>query len=476
MGVLPMMKRLALWFPVFLLALPNPVRAQGPAPAARKPPAALSDLSASIEDLAKLASPSVVQISVRSRAPIESDDSGRVGLLSNRESSGSGVIVDSDGYIVTNAHVVLGAHHIDVSVTTRATADLPDGHRHFEGKVVGVDRETDLAVLKVDAQKLPVLSFLDSDKLRQGQLVVALGSPLGLENSLTVGYISAPVRHLRPDHPMYYIQTDAAINPGNSGGPLLDVAGHIAGINTLILSQSGGSEGIGFAIPSNLVQRVYRQLRAEGRVRRGATGIVPDEITSVLAAALGIEHHSGVILSDVYPHSAADVAGLEQGDIVRAVDGKPVRETLQLSTAIFQHSIGDEIVFDIQRGKEQLQKKVTLAERPPLPASLTELANNDDNLVRQLGILALTVDARVSAILPDLRRPTGVAVAAIPSEFAGLNPGLGTGDVIYELNGARINSLEELRTALAAKKTHDPVALLIERQGQLQYVTLEIEF
>jgi serine protease Do len=298
---------------------------------------------------------------VRSRAPIESEDSGRVGLLSNRESSGSGVIVDSDGYVVTNAHVVLGAHHIDVSVTARATTDLPDGHRHFEGKIVGVDRETDLAVLKIDAQKLPVLSFLDSEKLRQGQLVVALGSPLGLENSLTVGYISAPVRHLRPDHPMYYIQTDAAINPGNSGGPLLDVTGHIAGINTLILSQSGGSEGIGFAIPSNLVQRVYQQLRAEGRVRRGATGIVPDEINSVLAAALGIEHHSGVILSDVYPHSAADTAGLEQGDIVRAVDGKPVRETLQLSTAIFQHTIGDEIVFDIQRGKEQLQKKVILA-------------------------------------------------------------------------------------------------------------------
>jgi len=284
------------------------------------------------------------------------------------------------------------------------------------------------------------------------------------------------VRHLKPERPMYYIQTDAAINPGNSGGPLLDIAGRIAGINTLILSQSGGSEGIGFAIPSNLVQRVYAQLRAEGRVRRGSIGVVPDDITPVLAAALGIEHHSGVILSDVFPQSSAEAAGLQQGDIVRAIDGKPVRETVQLSTSLFQHAIGDQMVFDIVRGKANLQKTVALVERPPSPASLTELASNDNNLVRQLGILALTVDEKVNAILPGLRRLSGVAVAAVPAEFIGLNPGLGTGDVIYEFNGTHINSLEELRAALATKKTHDPIALLIERQGQLQYVTLELEF
>lgn len=445
------------------------------APAGRKQPATLADLSASIEDLSQTASPAVVQITVRSRTPIENSESGRTGFVSNRETSGSGIIVDSAGYIVTNAHVVLGAHHIDVSVIARTATDQLDDHKHFDAKIAGIDRETDIALLKIDAQNLPTLSFLDSDKLRQGQLVVALGSPLGLENSLTVGYISSPVRHLRPEHPMYYIQTDAAINPGNSGGPLLDTSGRIAGMNTLILSQSGGSEGIGFAIPSNLVQRVYQQLRTEGRVRRGGIGILPDDITPVLAAALGIEHHAGVILSDVRPHSAAEAAGLQQGDIVRAVDGKPVRETLQLSTAIFQHSIGDQLVLDIQRGQEHLQKTVTVMERPPSPTNLSELANDDDNLVRQLGILALTVDEKVSAILSGLRRLSGVVVAAIPAEFAGLNPGLGTGDVIYELNGARVSSLEGLRSALAAKRTHDPIALLIERKGQLQYVTLEME-
>ena len=182
-----------------------------------------------------------------------------------------------------------------------------------------------------------------------------------------------------------------------------------------------------------------------------------------------------MILSDIVPHGAAEAAGLQQGDIVRAVDGMPVRETLQLSTAIFQHSIGDQIVLDIQRGKEQLQKTVAVIEGASSPASLTELANRDDNLVRELGILALTVDGKVNSILPGLRRLSGVVVAAVPAEFAGLNPGLGAGDVIYELNGARINSLEDLRTALAAKKIHDPIALLIERGGRLQYISLELE-
>ena len=226
---------------LLLLVLLSILHAQ--APAGRKLPTTLADLSTSIEALAQAASPAVVQVSVRSRAPLESGESGRADFVSDRESSGSGVIVDSAGYIITNAHVVLGAQHIDVSVMARSATGLLDDHKHFDAKVLGVDRETDLALLKIDAQNLPTLPFLDSDKLRQGQMVVALGSPLGLENSLTVGYISAPVRHLGPEHPMGYIQTDAAINPGNSGGPLLDTAGRIAGINTRILSKSGGSEG-----------------------------------------------------------------------------------------------------------------------------------------------------------------------------------------------------------------------------------------
>jgi len=440
-----------------------------------RPSAALSELSTSIEDLANAASPAVVRISVRVRAPLDKDSTDKTGFVTNEEVTGSGVILDSDGYIITNSHVVKGAHRIDISVMTRNAADHYEDHAHYEAKILGVDRESDLALLKVDARNLPTLAFFDSDKLKQGQVVVALGSPLGLENSLTVGYVSAPMRHLSADRPMFYVQTDAAINPGNSGGPLLDITGHIVGINTLIFTQSGGSEGIGFAIPSNVVEKVYQQLRADGRVRRGVIGVVPEDITPVLASALGVTHHSGVILSDVTPGSSAAAADLQQGDVVRAADGKPVRDSLQLSAAIFKHSIGDLITLDIERNKEPKQIKVAVMEGPRTPASLTEIANGDDNLVRQLGILAMTLDEKVTGILPNLRRLSGVVVAAIPAEFAGANPGLLTGDVIYELNGTHLTSLDDLQKALSAKKTHDPIALLVERQGQLIYVTLELE-
>ena len=440
-----------------------------------KPSTALAELSTSIEELATAASPAVVRISVRVRAPLEKDTPDRAGFVANEEVTGSGVIVDSDGYIITNSHVVTGAHRIDISVAARNNAGQLDDHAHYSAKVLGVDRDSDLALLKIEAQHLPTLAFFDSDKLKQGQVVMALGSPLGLENSLTVGYVSAPMRHLNSDRPMYYVQTDAAINPGNSGGPLLDIAGHIVGINTMIYSQSGGSEGIGFAIPSNVVAKVYQQLRADGRVRRGVIGVVPEDITPVMAAALGIEHHSGVILSDVTPGSSAEASDLHQGDVIRAVDDKPVHDSLTLSAAIFRHSIGDQVALDVERGKQQLQIKVTVLEAPRSPSSLNELANSDDNLVRQLGILALTLDEKVAGILSGLRRLSGVVVAGIPAEFAGANPGLLTGDVIYELNGERLLSLEDLQKALAPKKTHDPIVLLVERQSQLRYVTLELE-
>jgi serine protease Do len=463
---------------ILLLAFATPGFCQSPPPQTLpipKPSTALSELSDSIEELATAASPAVVRISVHVRAPLDKDSTDKTGFVTNEEVTGSGVIVDSDGYIITNSHVVNGAHRIDISVMIRNAADHYEDHAHYEAKILGVDRETDLALLKVDAKGLPTLAFFDSDKLKQGQVVVALGSPLGLENSLTVGYVSAPMRHLGSNKPMFYVQTDAAINPGNSGGPLLDITGHIVGINTLILTQSGGSEGIGFAIPSNVVAKVYQQLRTDGRVRRGVIGVVPEDITPVLASALGVTHHSGVILSDVTPGSSAAASDLRQGDVIRAADGKPVRDAMQLSAAIFRHSIGDQITLDIERNKEPMQIKVPIMEAPRTPASLTEIANGDDNLVRQLGILALTLDEKVTGILPGLRRLSGVVVAAIPAEFAGANPGLLTGDVIYELNGIHLTTLEDLQKALATKKTHDPIALLVERQGQLIYVTVELE-
>jgi serine protease Do len=270
---------------------------------------------------------------------------------------------------------------------------------------------------------------------------------------------------------MVYIQTDAPINPGNSGGPLLDIEGRIAGINTMIYSESGGNEGIGFAIPANLARDVYEKLRKEGRVRRGEIGVIGETITPLLATALGLQRDAGVILSDVAPHSAAEAAGLQTGDVVVSIDGKPMRDMRDLALAVFQRSPGEELSLLIERGSERMTKRVAVVERKREPSQLEELADYDKALVRRLGILAVTVDARVTAVLPDLRRPLGVAVAALAAEYAGLNPGLIAGDVIYSINNRSVGSVEDLREALKGKKSGEPITLLVERFGQLIYVT-----
>jgi len=437
--------------------------------------AALADFSAAVEELCAAVSPAVVQIEVRLRAPVDSDDSRRTGFVANQRASGSGVIVDSSGYIITNAHVVEGSREIDVSVSDAGNAATPDAHKHYSARVIGTDKETDLAVIKIDAAHLPTLSFRDSDKLKQGQIVFALGSPLGLENTLTVGYVSATSRQLKPDQPMTYIQTDAPINPGNSGGPLLDIDGNIVGINTMIFSQSGGSEGIGFAIPSNIVRRVSEQLRKEGHVHRGTIGVVAQDINPLMSEALGIHRHPGVILADVLPHSSAEAAGLQPGDVVLALDGRPVTEARQVQAELLQRAIGEELSFDISRNGAEMQKKVTILERPRSTLALADLANGEDNLVREIGILAMTLDEKVTPSLPETRRLSGVVIAAIPAEYAAFNPGLKAGDVIYSLNQTKLASLDELRAALKTLKPGDPAVLLVESDGTLGYVSFKLE-
>jgi serine protease Do len=468
------MIRTAILGAIVLLLTPGPDAAQTGAKSPQ-PSKSLAEFSTAMEGLAQSASPAVVQILVQTLAPLGNGESERAGFVSEQEATGSGVIVDPDGYIVTNAHVVRNARRIEVKILrSDERGEAPHGHL-MPAKLIGLDRQVDIAVVKIEAHNLPALSFVDSDNLRQGQLVLALGSPLGLQNSLSHGVVSATFRQLDPDSPMVYIQTDAPINPGNSGGPLLDIAGRVAGINTMIYSQSGGNEGLGFAIPANLAKDVYQRLRKEGRVRRGAIGVIPATITPTLGTALGLDRDSGVILSDVAPHGAAEAAGLEPGDVVLSVDEKPMREARDLVLAVFQREPGDQVTMEIQRGKERKSITVAVLERKNQPSQLEDFVNYDAALVRRLGILAMTVDEKVTAILPDLRRLSGVAVAAVPAEFAGLNPGLLAGDVIYELNNQHLTSLDELRAALNDKKSGDPIVLLVERDGQLIYVTAALE-
>jgi serine protease Do len=264
--------------------LPVAAAAQVLAPARAAPD--LSGLSRDLQALSERVKPAVVQVLITGYAPAD-------GQLVKQRASGSGVILDSDGYVITNAHVVQGARRVQVALAGLASG--PPGARSIlkaPGRVVGAvvvgtDLETDLAVLKIDEKGLPVLTFGDSEALRPGELVLAFGSPLGLENSVTLGVVSAVARQVRPEDRMIYVQTDASINPGNSGGPLVDVEGRVVGINTFIYSQSGGSEGIGFAAPSNIVRNVFDQIRRTGRVHRGEIGVRVQTVTPTLAAGWG---------------------------------------------------------------------------------------------------------------------------------------------------------------------------------------------
>ncbi len=444
-------------------------------PGQRRQALALASFSDAVEELASHSSAAVVQISVRGRRRVDEDSPRRAGYVTESQTKGSGVIVAADGYIVTNAHVIEGARSIDISLAGKAEANLSEEHQHYAASVVGIDQDTDLALLKIPARDLPALTFANSDAVKQGQIVVALGSPMGLENSLTVGFVSAATRYLRADSPMFYIQTDASINPGNSGGPLLDIDGRIVGINTMILSQSGGSEGIGLAIPSNTVRVVYEGLRKNGEIRRGSIGVISQDISPVMASALGLERQSGVILSDILPHSSAEAAGLEPGDIVLGVNGHALREARQVMAMVFACQAGDQVTLDIVRGKERLQKTVAILDRAETPKGLADLAARSGTLIRQLGVLALTIDSQVMVVLPELRRLKGIAVGAIPTEYSAANPGLQAGDVIYEVNGQRVESVTQLNSLLSQKKPGDAIALLVERDGTLSFVPFERE-
>jgi len=444
-----------------------------------KTPDALHDLSAALESLARRAGRAVVLVYSTGFVLNEEDDSGDAALLTRQKSTGSGVIVSADGYVVTNAHVVKGSRHIQVQLSD--SVDTPPGHsvvhpsgKKVDAKIVGLDRDSDLAVLKIDRGSLPFLEFGDSEELRQGQLVLAFGNPLGLANSVTMGVISSLARQIKPDDPMIYIQTDAPINPGNSGGPLLDADGHVVGINTFILTQSGGSEGIGFAIPSNIVSTVVNQLRKDGHVHRGQIGVYAQTITPSLAAGLDLAHDWGVVLSDVTPDSPAAQAGLKAGDVALTLNGKPMENARQFEVNLYGKAVGEKVVIEVLRGDQKVKFNVEVIERDDDPLRFADMVNPEKNIIGRLGIFGIEINKQISQMLPDLRKSYGVVVAARAGGSiysVELNPG----DVIYALNGEPITTVAALRQALDKQKPTDPTVLQIERDNRLMYMDLERE-
>jgi len=439
----------------------------------------LRQLSSSFEGLVKRVSPSVVQVLATGYGALEESGRSEAGLVIARQRAiGSGVVVDPEGYVVTNAHVVNGARRVEVLLPSSPTDESPirllaTPGRSVEARMVGVAREIDLALLKIDAHGLPALPIAKYGKLRQGEMVFAFGSPEGLRNSVTMGVSSAVARQPDPDSPMVFIQTDAPINPGNSGGPLVNVDGELVGINTFILSQSGGNEGLGFAIPSAAVDVTYKQLRKYGHIHRGEIGVAVQTITPALAQGLGLSRNTGVIVSDVLPGGPADSAGLKIQDIILTLDGRPMDILPMFAFAMLTRSAGDQVRMEVLRGSEKLTLEVSVAEQPHEVDRLADRVDPDKNLVRRLGIPGVDVDPKIAGMLPGLREPSGVIVAARAADSGGAESSLSTGDVIHKLNGSPVSGLESLRSTLDRLKPGGPMVLQLERDGRLTYVVIQ---
>jgi serine protease Do len=329
-------------------------------------------------------------------------------------------------------------------------------------------------VLKVELTGLPFARLGNSDSLMPGQVVLAFGSPFGLASSVTMGVVSAVGRQLQDEDRMIYIQTDTPINPGNSGGPLVTAAGLVVGINTMIFTQSGGSEGIGFAAPGNIVRFVYQQIRANRRVRRGEIGVFPQTITPALASGLRLSREWGVVLGDVYPNSPAARAGLRINDVILSVEGKPMENGRQFDVTVYQRPVGDTVHLEVGRGLQRLPLRVGVVERRDDADRFRDMVTPEQNLIPRLGILALEVTPELASVIPGLRMPNGVVVAgaALTSEgTAGPLPG----DVIYGVNGASIRTIADLRTAIAQVPADSGAVLQIGRQGRLRFIAVTLD-
>jgi serine protease Do len=439
--------------------------------------APLVQLNNALESLAAKVSPAVVQILVTGYGPLKEEDKTETALIVRQHAVGSGVIVDSNGYIMTNAHVVEGAQRIRVALPLPGDSGrpVPVGKRRIlEAKLLGVHKETDLALLKIDEQDLPTLPLLQQ-RARVGQLVFAIGSPEGLQNSVTMGVVSAVARQADPAKALTYIQTDAPINPGNSGGPLVDMNGSVVGINTFILSEGGGSEGLGFAIPARIVDFVYHSLRKYGHVHRTEIGAVAQEITPTLADGLHLAQRWGVIVADVKPDGPAAAAGLKVQDIVLTADDRRIETLPELSSALYLHRLDQVLKLEILRGEQRKILYVPAIEERDQMDQLFDAADPEKSLVSRLGILAVDITSDLRSQIGSLRINSGVIVLGRAADLIMPDTGLQTGDVIHALNTTPITSMETLRNALNSLKTGDAVVLQVERSDGLSYLSFEME-
>jgi serine protease Do len=445
-------------------------------------PDSLERMNQSIDALTRKVWPSVVQILVTGYGAQEERSRGDVNAVVTRQRSiGSGFVVDPDGYILTNAHVVSGAQHIQIILPppdadgSLATALSPK-MKIVTAHIIGISTDIDLAVLRIEGgMKLPALPFAQYTKVRQGETVFAFGSPGGLRNTLTHGMISAVARQTDPDSPLIYIQTDAPINPGNSGGPLVNTRGEVVGVNTFILSNSGGNEGLGFAIPCATARTVFHQLTKYGQLRRQEVGMSVQTITHTMAASLNLTREFGVIVSDVWPGGPAEAAGMKIGDILVSIDDAAADNVPTVNYMFRLRDTPDPVKIVVLRGDTQRTFMVkAVEEKSDLDTITDRNADPQANLVPELGIMGLELDANIAAQAKGLRDLWGVIVLARAAGAGGEVP-LQPRDIIRSLNNQPTVSLRSLRELLKGMKTGAPVTLQIQRDGRLMYVSFTLD-
>jgi len=384
---------------------------------------------------------------------------GGPGREFKQRSLGSGFIVDRDGFIVTNNHVVENADQIKVRLSD---------DREFDAKIIGRDNKTDLALIQIEGAKdLSPLKMGDSEKLEVGSWVLAVGSPFGLEQTVTAGIVSAKGRFIGAGPYDDFIQTDASINPGNSGGPLLNMNGEVIGINTAIVAQG---QGIGFAIPVNLAQNIIAQLKERGSVTRGWMGVGIQDLTPELAQYYGLKDQKGVLVTQVFPGDPADKAGIQTKDVIIAVDGKPVGTSRELSSAVAGMAVGKEVPVKILRdGKEQVLK-VQLSERKETEQEAKGPTPETD----ELGIRAADLNPETARRFGIDENEKGVLVAGVKPGSKADQSGLQQGDIVKEVNRVPIQSVKEMTVEFGKTKPGDAASFLVKR-GTAGFVVLKVK-
>lgn len=446
-------------------------------------PKELSGESTAFSEIVKVVSPVVVNISTSKT--VERDSGPFSDLFEDKffdflephhkpkkwkeQSLGSGVIVSPEGYIMTNAHVVEKADEIQVTLFDQ---------QNFKGKIIGSDPKTDIAVIKIAAQNLPAIKWGNSDKISVGEFVLAFGNPYSLSNTVTMGIVSAVGRaNVGIADYEDFIQTDAAINPGNSGGPLVNIKGEMIGVNTAIFSRTGGYQGIGFAVPSNMAKSVMTQLIKEGKVTRGWLGITIQNFTPELAKEFGLGKSAGALVTEIMKGSPAEKAGLRRGDIIIEVDDKEIKNVETLRNTIAQSNVGSSIKLKVKRDGKDFTLTAKITEFPQDMAQSTPQESEENFSYRENALAGFSVVDMTQEIAKQLglsKDEKGVVIVKVEPYTAAEDAGLRKGDIIQEINKKNIRNIYDFNNIVSKVKKGDTLLLFINRSGNKFYITLKV--